>query len=61
MLKKERQNMILELLKEKNYSTVTSLANRLFVAPITVRRDLDEMEASGLIIRCHGGAALPDY
>lgn len=61
MLKKERQDQILLILKDKKYCTVSYLAKNLFVANITVRRDLEEMEKSGLLQRCHGGAALPDY
>lgn len=61
MLKKERQNNILEIIKERKYCTVNFLSKRLFVAPITVRRDLTEMESAGLITRCHGGATVPEH
>ena len=58
MLKKERQDLIVEMLKEQKYCSVSMIANTLYVAPITVRRDLAEMEADGIINRCHGGATL---
>ena len=58
MLKKERQDHIVEMLKEQKYCSVSVIANTLYVAPITVRRDLAEMEADGIINRCHGGATL---
>lgn len=61
MLKKERQNNILEIIKERKYCTVNFLSKELFVAPITVRRDLTEMESAGLITRCYGGATVPEY
>lgn len=61
MLKKERQDQILQILNEKRYCTVSYLAKKLYVANITVRRDLEEMEKTGLLQRCHGGAALQDY
>lgn len=61
MLKLERQEQILQLLKERRYCTVSHLAKALFVANITVRRDLEEMEKNGLLQRCHGGAMLPDH
>lgn len=61
MLKKERQNTILNIIKSRKYCTVHSLSKQLFVAPITVRRDLTEMESAGLIIRCYGGATIPEY
>ena len=61
MLKKERQEQILEIIKLRKYCTVNYLSEQLFVAPITVRRDLTEMEAIGLLTRCYGGATIPEY
>ena len=61
MLKKERQDGILEIIKERRYCTVKFLSQKLFVAPITVRRDLADMEQKGLVTRCYGGATVPDY
>ena len=58
MFKKERQDLIVGLLKEQKYCSVSMIANTLYVAPITVRRDLAELEADGIIKRCHGGATL---
>ena len=61
MLKKERQNRILEIVKERKYCTVEFLSKQLFVAPMTIRRDLREMESAGLLTRLYGGATIPDY
>lgn len=61
MLKKERQNTILEIIKSRKYCTVNFLSKQLFVAPITIRRDLTEMESAGLITRCYSGATVPEY
>ncbi len=61
MLKKERQEQILNIIKMRKYCTVIFLSNQLFVAPITIRRDLAEMESAGLIMRCYGGATIPEY
>ena len=61
MLKKERQDRVLELIKSRKYCTVNFLSGQLFVAPITIRRDLYEMESAGLITRCYGGATIPEY
>ena len=61
MLKNERQNAILETLRARKYCTVSYLTKQLYVAPITVRRDLQELEEAGFLIRCHGGATLPDH
>ena len=61
MIKRERQHHILEIVKERKYCTVNFLSKQLFVAPITVRRDLLEMEAAGMIARCYGGATIPEH
>ncbi len=61
MIKRERQDSILNIIKARKYCTVNFLSKQLFVAPITVRRDLSEMESAGLIIRCYGGATVPEY
>ncbi len=36
--------------------TVTALAARFGVSPDTIRRDLDQLDTDGLLIRTHGGA-----
>lgn len=61
MLKRERQNKILDIIKERKYCTVALLAKRLYVSPITIRRDLAEMESNSLISRCYGGATIPEH
>ncbi|MBQ8884839.1 MAG: DeoR/GlpR transcriptional regulator [Clostridia bacterium] len=60
MLINERQNKILEFLKKNKTAYVKALARALYVSEATVRRDLNEMQKSGLIERSHGGAILPD-
>lgn len=61
MLKKERQNTIMEILKERNFCTVRYLSDRLYAAPITIRRDLETLEKAGLVERCYGGVGLPSH
>lgn len=56
----ERQNEILRLLKEQKKVSVTRLAKLFYVSEATVRRDLSEMNAMGLVERSHGGAILPE-
>lgn len=58
MLTLERQNEIMEYLKQKKTATVRELAARLYVSDATIRRDLGEMETLGLLRRSHGGAVL---
>ena len=56
MLKEERQEKILEILEENNYITAVKLAKTLYSSLPTIRRDLNELNRKGLIIRNHGGA-----
>lgn len=60
MFNNERQNAILEVLKENGTAGVKSLAKSLFVSEATIRRDLREMQRLGLVERSHGGAILPE-
>jgi len=52
----ERQQSILKLLKEDNRLTVADLSAKFGVTPATIRRQLNEMEKNGLLMRTHGGA-----
>ena len=61
MIKKERQETILSILHAKQFCSVNHLASQRYVAPITIRRDLIEMEAGGLLKRCHGGASVMEF
>ena len=57
-MKNNRQQQILELLKQEQYLSVNELSQRLFFSKPTVRRDLAELEKSGLVFRSHGGVSL---
>lgn len=57
----ERQESILQSLKENKSASVKKLAKTLFVSEATIRRDLQEMQSMGLIERNHGGALLPEH
>lgn len=54
----KRTNQILELLTEENRIEVSLLAEKLGVSQVTVRKDLDELEQQGIIVREHGFACL---
>jgi DeoR/GlpR family transcriptional regulator of sugar metabolism len=49
---------ILNILKESPTESIKDLAARLNISSSTVRRDLDELEAQGLVRRVFGGAIL---
>lgn len=52
----QRQSKILELLEQQGQVDVHTLADDFASSRETIRRDLREMEASGLLKRTHGGA-----
>lgn len=54
----ERQEEILNILKESRTVSVNKLVKVLNASPATIRRDLTDMESKGLIKRIHGGAIL---
>ena len=58
MLIDQRQNEILEIIKEKVFVRVDELAERVYASPATIRRDLALLDQAGLIQRLHGGASL---
>ena len=60
MVLDERQNAIIEYLRENRRATVRDLAELLFVSEATVRRDLTELQSLGILERSHGGAILQD-
>ena len=56
----ERQKRILEILGNDNQMSVNSLSEVLGVSSVTIRQDLNHLEAEGLLKRIHGGAVLKD-
>lgn len=58
MNKQLRWFQITDLCKQKEIVSVTEIADALLISPATVRRDLQEMEDLGMIIRTHGGAKI---
>lgn len=55
---KDRTQSILSFLTEETKIEVSVLADRLGVSQVTVRKDLDELEKRGLVVREHGFARL---
>lgn len=66
MLTTERKGLILARLRSDGRLVAKSLAEELNLSEDTIRRDLREMAAEGLLARVHGGAmplqpGLPDF
>ena len=55
-MQKERQDQILKILESQTYVTVKYLTRVLGYSTATINRDLNEMQALGLIKRSYGGA-----
>lgn len=56
MQPEKRKTAILNALRDNGSASVADIAGRFRVAPMTVRRDLTELEAKGLLIKRYGGA-----
>ncbi|HEY6766014.1 MAG TPA: transcriptional repressor AgaR [Candidatus Sulfotelmatobacter sp.] len=56
MLNEERRRDILELLKRDGRVMVVDLAKHFRTSQVTIRKDLDALQAQGRIYRSHGGA-----
>ncbi|WAH37967.1 DeoR/GlpR family DNA-binding transcription regulator [Alicyclobacillus dauci] len=61
MLSIQRQQEIIDLIREKHSVTVSELVDRFSVSDMTIRRDLDSLEKRGILRKIYGGAVLADY
>ncbi|MFJ6653453.1 DeoR/GlpR family DNA-binding transcription regulator [Microbacterium sp. NPDC091313] len=55
-----RRRVISELVADGRFQRTQDLAEHLGVSTVTVRADLEELEAQGLVRRTHGGAVGPE-
>ncbi|WP_066286338.1 DeoR/GlpR family DNA-binding transcription regulator [Arthrobacter sp. B6] len=60
MLAAQRQHVILQEVHSGGTVRVTALAALLDVSEMTIRRDIEALDAGGLVLRVHGGAARTD-
>lgn len=61
MIKKERLNVMLNLINTNNVMTAKELSKQLNVSIMTINRDLNELESNGVINKVHGGATSIEY
>src|SRR3982750_915193 len=54
----QRREQILQLLGSGEYTSVAELSQALDVSDVTVRKDLDQLEAQGVLTRVRGGAVV---
>lgn len=57
MLAEERRQRMVEMVAENATVSVAEFANLFDTSESTIRRDLDRLEAAGLLVKVHGGAA----
>jgi DeoR family glycerol-3-phosphate regulon repressor len=55
----QRHDAIIELVKQQGYVSTEELVAQFSVSPQTIRRDLNDLAEQNMIMRHHGGAALP--
>ena len=55
-MKRTRQDLIAAQVEAVGRAKVTELSEQFGVSEMTVRRDLEELEESGVLLRLHGGA-----
>lgn len=55
----DRRERIVDLLRTQRAVRISELAEGFGVSPMTVRRDIEGLEADGIVERVHGGARLP--
>ncbi len=55
-----RQARLVEAVRERGFISVAEIAASLSVSEMTIRRDLDELEREGQLVRTHGGALAPE-
>ncbi|MFI9815888.1 substrate-binding domain-containing protein [Saccharothrix variisporea] len=61
LLPTERQARVVELVREHGTVRINDLADDLAVSTITVRRDIAQLAAKGLVKRVYGGATAVDH
>jgi len=54
----EREQRLLELLRERGFVAFKDIERTVSASPATLRRDLDRLEKDGVIVRVRGGARL---
>ena len=59
MSARERQNIILDWVREEHHVDVDSISDRFGVTPQTIRRDINLLCEQGLLRRRYGGVSIP--
>lgn len=57
----ERQQEILNFLRQKHFSTIKELSQVVYSSESSVRRDIKTLEQNGYVTQIYGGVVLSDY
>lgn len=55
MYKYERQDQILNYIRQREHASIAELSDMFHVTKVTIRTDVDELEKKGLVNKTHGG------
>lgn len=58
MIKNQRQQKLLELMQSNEIMTVSDLMDKMSTSRMTICRDIDDLEKTGVVKKIHGGAVL---
>lgn len=61
MLQYERQQAIMDYLKQHHTATIHALAKHLYTSEASARRDVAALESAGLVVKVYGGVVLPEH
>ena len=61
MLQYERQQAVMDFLKQHHTATIHTLARQLYTSEASIRRDIAALEAAGLVVKVYGGVILPEH
>lgn len=56
MMASERFSRIAELVNEKDFVSTRDLSEQMKVSEPTIRKDLEELDRQGILLKVHGGA-----
>ena len=56
LLKEERQQLILKVIRDRKRITIKELSDRFGISAVTIRRDLQDLAHYGVVRRTHRGA-----
>jgi len=61
MLQFERQQQILEFLRQEHSASIKKIARQIFTSESSVRRDVDALERKGFVTKIYGGVVLAEH